>query len=790
MKIFSNNISLRRKLVAIIMICCICALVLNNLFIFIVDTLEYKKDKINRLFILAEVISNNSTAALYFLDRRAANETLQLVVADDSINYAVILNERCEIFAEFKSPSNLVNQKPVKKITCNKNKYYLYTPSILCLSIPIISKNNTIGTLYIESNLNELRNKFFQQIQIFASLLLVTLFIVFLLSIKLQTYFIKPIKNLLSAIRHITQHRDYSIQVKSNTNDELALLADEFNTMIDKISQHEILLSNQNLFLEQTVKQRTNELQINLQQLTLAKESAEKADKAKSDFLAHMSHDLRTPLNGLLGYVQILQGKKDFPSKYINEINYIGQSGEYLLSLINDLLDLTKIESNQLDLTLNIIDINTFLNPLVDIFSNLAKKKNITFIYQKDNNLPLALYADENRLKRILSNLLDNAFKFTIKGYIKFTVDYKHNELIFSITDTGCGIGEKQLQTIYEPFIQFVKQNSNEGLGLGLYITQYLVKLMDGTLLITSKKTKGTCCHLTIPSRAAQFVSSAFDKYKDIVGYQGYPITILIVDDIQDNLDVLEQMLTPLGFNVVSVNSGTACLNILPTLQAKIILLDMVMPELDGIETCRQVQQLGLENTPKIIMITANAFAEDRDQCLAAGCDNFLAKPILLNQLLALFDDHLKIHWIYQESRKHSVLQKDFGSNPLQILVADDSEICRLFLDYYLKEMKLNATFAEDGEQALNLIKNTVFDCILLDLNMPYKTGLEIVNYIKNNETPNNTSYLVAITALTNAATNKLTLHSGFDSILYKPIDLDEFAKVINTLYKDRAIHV
>ncbi|MFW5444354.1 MAG: response regulator [Methylococcaceae bacterium] len=782
MILFFSHFTLRGKLILVIMLCCTIALLLNNLLIFSVETLDFKKTKAVRLLILADVLANNSTAALKFLDKSAATEILQSASVDHSIYHAVLLDEKCQVFAEYKHKALNSKQALETEYNCKEGANHYYTDDFLWLSIPVMLESQTIGYLYIKSSLIDWHQRLTRQLQVFSVLFLLTLLLAYLFTLKLHTYFLTPIKNLLSAIRHISEHKDYSVQVQAHTNDELALLADEFNTMIAKINRHDKLLSNQNLVLEQTVNQRTKELLQNLEQLKLAKETAEIASQAKSDFLSHMSHDLRTPLNGLLGYVQVLLRKEDFPEKYLNDINIIGQSGHYLLSMINDLLDLTKIESNKLELNLHTFKTSEFLNPIVDLFSQQAQTKQFEFRYESEGELPLALYGDENRLRRIISNLLENAYKFTQQGYIDFKVSYIDNSLVIVIEDSGCGISKSNLQNLFQPFNQFSRHH-NDGVGLGLYISQCLVELMQGSLSINSQLGKGTNCLLILPLPAREYIDSSVNKPEFVKGYQGDVKTVLIVDDNLNNLAVLEAMLKPLGFNVVSVNSGLSCLGRLQTLQVDIILMDMVMPVLSGTHTCTRIHQLGLEYKPKIVMITANAFVEDREKSLAVGCDDFLAKPVLLNQLLDIFQTQLKLQWIYQQN-SHTTIKEQIISWPLRILVADDSEICRLLIEHNLRETGADVEFAEQGEQALDLIRSTAFDCIILDLKMPCMTGVEIANYIHNHETKNSQSYLVLMSASKNNEIHREVLEVGFDAFLNKPIDFQQLTNIVNAAYK------
>ncbi len=786
MKLFSSQSTLRSRLIIVIMLCCSIALLLNTGFIFGVNSIDFKKNKVIRLFILADVLAKNSTAALKFSDKKTALEILRSAVADNSINHVALLDEQCQLFEEYSNSFDKNIELLEVTFVCDGKRNYFYSSDYLYLSVPVMLEQEQIGTLSIKSNLKDLIKLVNRQVQVLSVLFLLTLMIAFLLTFKLQMIFLTPIKDLLSAIRHITEHKDYSVQVESRTNDELAILADEFNDMIAKISQHDKLLSNQNQILEQKVDRRTYQLQENLKQLKKAKETAEVASQAKSDFLSHMSHDLRTPLNSLLGYIQVLQRKKDFPAKYRNEIKIIGHCSQYLLSLINDLLDLTKIESGKLELRNHVFNPRGFLTPIVEIFSEQAQEKQLEFIFKVDDDLPSALVGDENRLRRILSNLLENAFKFTEQGSVTFTVRYKNNAIDFSIIDTGCGINEKYLKAIFEPFNQFSRKLDNDGIGLGLYITQYLVELMQGKLIINSKLKQGTACYLTLPLPVEQFISSSKPgKYDEIIAYQGVIKTILVVDDKPLNRDLLKAMLEPLGFIVMCVNSGQACLDKLQKTVIDIILLDMVMPVLTGIDTCQHIQQLQLRKKPKIIMVTANAFADDREKSLRAGCDSFLAKPVILNQLLEIIEQQLSLQWIYQVAKDVNK-QNNSPVIPLKIMVAEDDEICRLLMTQNLKDAGFEAEFVEEGDQAIQLAQRSKFDCIILDYKMPYKTGIEVADYIRNQQALNKDSYLVLMTAMTNDKIIAEAMNIGFNEVIAKPIELDMLVKLMRVVSQCR----
>ncbi len=778
MKLSTKKYTFRSKLIIAIMVCCSFALLLNNLLVFSLGAEHFKKNKAVNVSMLAEILAKSSTAALVFSDKPAATETLQSAVVDKTIQFVILFDGNCQVFAEYHRTGIIHQGERFSEFMCEGESSHFFSDDYLYLSIVVDFDNQQIGSLLVKSSLSDWYASLFQQLQLFIVLFLVTLLLAFLLTLRLQAFLLLPIKDLLSAIRHISQHQDYSVQVRANTQDELALLAAEFNTMIVKIKCNEEVLNDHNQLLEFTVEQRTQELQENLQQLKLAKEVADSANKAKSDFLSHMSHDLRTPLNGLLGYAQLLQRHADFPEAYRHEIKVIEQSGKYLLSLINDLLDLTKIESSTLDLHLDVFSTTEFLNLLADMYSNLAQQRGFEFQYQFDDNLPQALYGDENRIKRILSNLLDNAFKFTEQGTVLLKVRYTDKQLLVLVEDSGCGIKDFEIDAIFEPFMQFSNTFNNDGVGLGLYITQYLVDLMQGRLTINSQWGKGTKCQVAIPLSIKALDEPVFNKYDSIVSYQGDVKTVMIVDDIVHNLDILENMLHRVGFKVICVNSGLACLEQLQIEPVDLVLLDLVMAGIDGIETCTRIKQLDLQHSPKIFMLTANAFAEDRQQSMQAGCNDFIAKPVLFNQLLAKIEQQLEIQWVFPAENVPDE-PKALTNNPLRILVVDDNELNRLLMEHYLDNMNVQVTYGNPGALALELVQQHTFDCIFLDYIMPEKTGLEIADYIRCQETPNKTSYLILMSAFLSNEIKEAAAETGVDAVLAKPIELDDLSHCI-----------
>lgn len=380
--------------------------------------------------------------------------------------------------------------------------------------------------------------------------------------------------------------------------------------------------------------------------LQQAWQSADRANRAKSRFLSDMSHEIRSPLNSILGYAQLLKKDESIPPHRRDAIEIIERGGEHLARLIEDILDIARIEARKFDLKREPIDFPGFVDQMARMFKPQAEAKGLAFRCQILDKLPRRIRGDEKRISQIFINLLSNAVKFTHAGEILFRVGYSGEVANFQVIDTGEGIPEDKFQDIFLPFnrLQGGQGNAVAGSGLGLTISKIFAEVMGGELKVSSVVGQGST--FSVKLFLPDLRGAEEEGVREPIGYRGRRRRVLIVDDQAEHRSLLKSALAPLGFDIEEAESGRQCLDIALARPPDLLLLDLLMHDIGGIETAARLRQAGLR--APIVVVSANAYPSDRRAAFAAGCDDFIAKPLQIAGLYEKIRLHLSLDWIYR----------------------------------------------------------------------------------------------------------------------------------------------
>ena len=406
------------------------------------------------------------------------------------------------------------------------------------------------------------------------------------------------------------------------------------------------------------------------------KEAAEAANVAKSTFLANMSHELRTPLNAILGFAQLMTRDENLTQEQRENIATINRSGEHLLGLINDVLDMSKIESGRLTLHIVSFDFHSLLDGIEEMFTFRAAEKDLSLIVDRAADVPKYVRTDESKLRQVLMNLMSNAIKFTDQGGVSVRTDLRKKddlqELLFEVEDTGQGITPEEIDALFEPFVQTQSGRQQAGgTGLGLPICRRYVELMGGRLSASSVPGQGSVFRFSvqIETTTAGEIRSTQQPRRVVGMAPGQPAyRILIAEDRDTNRLLLRKILSSLDFPLREASNGQEAIAVWEEWEPHLIFMDMRMPIVDGYEATKRIKATTRGQATVVIALTASAFENQRHMVLAEGCDDYIRKPFREHEIFEKLERHLGIQFLYDETSEARSVTGAIG-RPLELSV-------------------------------------------------------------------------------------------------------------------------
>jgi signal transduction histidine kinase/DNA-binding response OmpR family regulator len=723
-----RNYTIANKLTWLNMLASGAALLLACAAFFGYDLYPFRAGTIRNLAAEAQVIASNTVSAVVFNDPRSAEKTLSALANSPNIVSAGIHTPDGQLFASYvREPDGKSSTLPW--IPAGQKQVHWIKDGQIGLVDSIVMDGKLIGFVSIRSDLRAINERLRSYTLITMVVLSISLIVALLISRISQRVVSEPVVELAKTVRTVSQDKNYSLRAAANTNhDEVSTLIEAFNEMLGQIQERDCALLEARNQLEQRVEERTLQLAAANRELEVRNREVERATQLKSKFLASMSHELRTPLNAIVGFSDLLaeQAAGQLNEKQKRFVNHIKQGSAHLLQLINDILDLSKIEAGQLEFRCENFQIQDALPEVLSTIRPLAMAKTITV---NDKLTPdTCVYADRIRFKQILYNLLSNAVKFTPKaGRIDIESFRDGDQAGIAVADTGIGIRPEDQALVFEEFRQVEGATAtNEGTGLGLAITKRLVEQQGGTISLESELGKGSRFTVKLPLGTPSIASNqppAGGRMATATTESRANRLILVVDDELPARELLGSYLAP-TYRVATAESAVEALTKAMQLRPDAIILDVLMRKGNGFETLVALRKVPETADIPIIMLS---IIDQKDVGFALGATDYLVKPIPKAVLLETIRKCLPLH----------------PCDDSTILLVDDDLKSLELMAETLRSAGYETQSVQTGARALEVLSSKIVDAVLLDLLMPGMDGFQVIRHIREKQNLRNLPILV-----------------------------------------------